>query len=74
MIDYRKEFIAMAAIVINNDLSLFTAVTESEISEYLKEWEVLNTTTEGFTRELEDYIMYCINEETNIGFKQYLSM
>lgn len=74
MIDYRKEFIAMAAIVINNDLSLFTAVTESEVSEYLKDWEALNTTTEGFTRELEDYIMYCINEETNIGFKQYLSM
>ena len=75
MIDYRKEFIAMAAIVINHELELFNVtVTESEVSEYLKDWETLNSTTDGFTRELEDYIMYCIREETNIGFKQYLSM
>ena len=75
MIDYRKEFIAMAAIVINHELALFNVtVTESEVSEYLKDWETLNSTTDGFTRELEDYIMYCIREETNIGFKQYLSM
>lgn len=76
MIDYRKEFIAMAAIVINHELELVAnvTVTESEVSEYLKDWEVLNTTTDGFTRELEDYIMYCIREETNIGFKQYMSM
>lgn len=74
MIDYRKDFIGMAAIVINHDLELVATVTESEVSEYLKDWEALNTTTEGFTRELEDYIMYCIREETNIGFKQYLSM
>ena len=75
MIDYRKEFIAMAAIVINHELELFNVtVTESEVSEYLKDWEALNSTTDGFTRELEDYIMYCIREETNIGFKQYLSM
>jgi hypothetical protein len=74
MIDYRKDFIAMAAIVINNDLDLFTAVTESEVDDYLKDWEALNTTTDGFTRELEEYIMYCIREETNIGFKRYLEM
>ena len=74
MIDYRKEFVSMATVVINAEVNLFTTVEEREVSEYLKAWESLKDTTEGFTREVEDYLMYCIREETDIGFTQFLTM
>lgn len=75
MIDYRKEFVAMATIVINYDLSLFPIkVAEDSVAEYLSVFESTHNTTERFVSEVEDYLMYCYREETDIGFKQYMSM
>lgn len=75
MIDYRHEFISMATVVINYDLSLHNiVVTESEVEDYLTYYEGVNTTTEHFTGAVEDYLMYCYREETNIGFKQFSEM
>lgn len=75
MINYRNEYIAMATIVINYDLSLFPIkVSEDEVAEYLRYFETTHNTTERFVIDVEDYLMYCYREETNIGFKQYMSM
>lgn len=75
MIDYRKEFVAMSTIVINHDLELFPIkVAEASVSEYLSVFESTHNTTERFVTEVEDYLMYCYREETDIGFKQYMSM
>lgn len=75
MIDYRQEFVAMSTIVINHDLSLFPIhVTEDEVAEYLSVFESTHNTTDKFVSEVEDYLMYCYREETDIGFKQYMSM
>lgn len=75
MINYRKEFVAMSTIVINHDLELFPIhVAEASVSEYLSYFERTHNTTDRFVTEVEDYLMYCYREETDIGFKQYMSM
>ncbi|MBR3772203.1 MAG: hypothetical protein IKL07_08040, partial [Clostridium sp.] len=74
MINYRNEYIAMATIVINYDLSLFPIkVSEDEVAEYLRYFATTHNTTERFVSEVEEYLMYCYREETDIGFKQYMS-
>lgn len=75
MIDYRHEFIAMATVVINYDLSLHNiVVTENEVAEYIRYFETTHNTTDRFVIEVEEYLMYCYREETNIGFKQFSEM
>lgn len=75
MIDYRNEYISMATVVINYDLSLpGIVVTESEVAEYLRYFETTHNSTERFVIEVEDYLMYCYREETSIGFKQFSEM
>lgn len=75
MIDYRHEFIAMATVVINYDLSLHhIVVAEDSVAEYLRYFETTHNTTDRFVIEVEDYLMYCYREETDIGFKQFSEM